>query len=314
MRVAILGRTKMLLDSVDILLANGHEISLIGTCAEVPGYTVGVKDFEQKAGELSIPFFCNAAINSEPVVELLKDSKSDIGISVNWLTVLNDAPIKAFPMGILNAHAGDLPRYRGNACPNWAILNGEKEVVLSIHFMESSSLDSGPIVLKKRFPIDEKTYIGDIYEWLGKIVPTAFVEAIDGLKNKTITPTPQPKDPQLALRCYPRIPEDGLIDWHKNADSICRLVHASSEPFSGAYTYLDGEKLIIWRARIGAYPCPSLSVPGQVLWRDTHTGEVAVAAGVGVLLLESLELSSMRSSAFSIIKSGRMRLCSYRWQ
>lgn len=309
MRVAVLGRTKALFDSINALINAGHTITLIGTCKESPEYTVSTENFRKKAATLGVPFFNNPNINSDEITDLLKSSMSEIAISVNWLTVLSEKAIHAFPRGILNAHAGDLPRYRGNACPNWAILNGEKKIALTIHFMEAHSLDSGPIVIKQQFPLNDSTYIGDVYQWMEKIIPLSFLEAVNGLENGSLIPTPQPSDPQLSLRCYPRIPEDGLIDWNNNAENIVRLIRASAEPFAGAFTFWGDTKIIVWRARAGDYPCPSLAVPGHVLWRAGRSGEVAVATREGVLFLEEIELLSQgRLRPCDVLKSNRIRL------
>ncbi|HRV99378.1 MAG TPA: hypothetical protein P5201_12345, partial [Aminobacteriaceae bacterium] len=99
----------------------------------------------------------------------------------------------------------------------------------------------------------------------------------------------QSKNPADALRCYPRKPEDGRIDWNRSAEEILRLINASTKPYAGAFTYLKGERVRIWSARIGALPCPSCFVPGQVLWKN-EDGSVAVGTGnSGVLLLDEVQ-------------------------
>jgi methionyl-tRNA formyltransferase len=86
--------------------------------------------------------------------------------------------LNQFKYGIINAHAGDLPRFRGNACPNWALLVNENKIVLTLHKM-TVDLDAGPILLQRQYPLNTNTYIKDIYEFLSENVPTMFVQEVE---------------------------------------------------------------------------------------------------------------------------------------
>lgn len=308
MRIAALGRTRALWNTINSLVASGHEICLIATCRSAPEYTVKEEDFRDLAMNLGVPFLLTQNLNSPEAIEQLRSAQAEIAISVNWISIIGKEACELLPFGILNAHAGDLPRYRGNAPVAWAILQGEKSIGITIHQMDPHELDAGPIVLKDYFPVSDETYVGEVFEFFDSRVPEMFVEAITGLGAGNIVPQPQPTDPSLSLRCYPRRPEDGLIHWGQPADSIARLVRASAEPFSGAFTFLQSERLIIWRARPQIWPSPSLAVPGQVVWRDTASGEIGVAAGDGVLILQEIEINHGRSMPATIIKSLRERL------
>jgi len=285
MRIAILGRTKMLYDTALKLEAYGHKIVVIGTCKEAPEYTVTTEDFRMLSERLDSDFFVSNTLNSKEIIEILQSANIDIGVSVNWLTVVGKEAIESCGQGILNAHCGDLPRYRGNACANWALINGEEKVGLSIHFMEPNELDSGDIVIKSFMEIYEETIIGEIYNWLDMQVPDMFLEAVNGLEAGSIIPVQQDKDPQKSLRCYPRKPNDSRINWNNNAVIIDRIIRASSEPFAGAYTFLKGQKIIVWRSKVGKLPCPSCFIPGQILWQNLETGEIAVGSGGNSVLI-----------------------------
>lgn len=219
----------------------------------------------------------------------MTDLGADIAVSVNWPRLLGSDVISLFPNGILNAHCGDLPRYRGNACPNWALLNGETEIGLCIHSMVSGDVDAGPVVLRDYLAVSDETYITDVYEWLDARIPTLMVEAIGGLQSGVLAPEPQPADPALGLRCFPRLPDGGKIDWSLPTDRVMRLVRASSHPFSGAFAHLgDGRKVTVWRARIFDHKTPFCAVPGQVMLMEPD-GPV-IACGDGCIKLEDIEL------------------------
>lgn len=295
MRVAILGRTGALLRAGRLLAAAGFDIPIVGTCLPGAYDGVGSADFEGFAREQGSQFFCNARINSPQVIGALRQAQCDVALSLNWVTVVGAEACGLFRHGILNVHAGDLPRYRGNACPNWAILNGESVVGLTVHRMLPDQLDSGPILLKAFHAIDESTYIADIYQWLNDAVPQLCHVALTRLRDGAAGFIDQDPNPATWLRCYPRRPEDGLIDWHRPSREIHRLVRASSHPFDGAFTYLEGKDLVkIWRADMAIHPGPFLAVPGQVIGRAENA--LTVACGDGVLAITDVEVGGQRGA------------------
>jgi len=307
MRIAVFGRTAWLYDTVRACLARGHQVVLIGTCPAEPEYTVKEDDFDKLADELGCPFFCDPAINRPRYIQMARESKAQVAISINWLSLLGQEMLRLFPYGVINAHAGDLPRFRGNAAPNWAILMGEPKVVLTLHQM-AVELDAGPILLQREFPLTSHTYVADVYKFIGANVPEMFVEVLEGFASGSVEARRQPDDPTRSLRCFPRRPSDGAIDWHRPAEELGRLVRASAEPFAGAFSFLNNERIIIWRAHVEPMPSPYLGVPGQVADIRPHAGEVAVITGEGLLVVEEIEtLSGGRDQAAEMIKSMRTR-------
>lgn len=307
MNFAAFGRTRILYDSIKALVTAGHSPRIVGTCRASPESEIKEADFARLAYELGVEFFDSTAINSDRIVNTLALARADVAISVNWLTVVRERVCSLFPNGVLNCHAGDLPRYRGNAPYAYAILQNEPCMGLCIHRMEPGVLDSGPIVVRRQVPITPSTYVGDLIADCERLVPEMFCEALRGLENGDLTPEPQPADPALALRCYPRKPEDGLIDWSLPADAICRLIRASSAPFAGACTFFEGEQVTIWRAHAEASPCPYLGVPGQVVERRA-SGEILVLTPQGFVAVECITDVNGRSVVpADMVKSLRQR-------
>lgn len=173
MKVIALGRTEMLYESISKIKEGGHDIPLIITCGASPGYKILPADFERLAGIIGADFLLTERINDPEIIEKIKACGPDIAISVNWKNIIGQQVINCFPLGIINAHAGDLPRYRGNAVPNWAIINGEDKVVLTVHLM-APELDAGPVVLKRPMAIAESTYISEVYDFMKKIFRKCF--------------------------------------------------------------------------------------------------------------------------------------------
>jgi methionyl-tRNA formyltransferase len=305
-RLAALGRTRWLLSTID-LLAETHQLVLIATAPAAPEYGVDDEDFAKVAERLGARFHSMSRGGRDGLRQAIRDAKPDVAVSVNWPDLIEADTVALIPHGILNAHAGDLPRFRGNACPNWAILAGESQVVLTVHGM-NAELDAGPIYAQEAMPIDDTTYIGDVYRWLSTAVPRLLVGAVGDLERADFIPAEQPSDPALSLRCFPRVPEDGLIDWNASATSISRLVRASAEPFAGAYTFLRRERLTVWRAREEILGYPWLGRAGQVAHRDPSTGEVWILTGANAVALQEVEYDGRRGRPVDFIRSTRLRL------
>ena len=289
MRIGIIGRTGVLLKSAEALREAGHELAFVATCKAESFYDKNEIDFQNYASRLNIPFFNTLDLESK--IDSISALKADICISINWLKIIDKSFLSIFPFGILNAHAGDLPRYKGNAAANWAILNFEQEVALTIHKMVEE-LDSGPYLLKEYFKIDDKTYIGDIYAWLESSIPKIFINAMDlvGFKefieqDKTIK----------TLRTYPRNPDDSRINWSWDNKSILAMIRASSHPFNGAFCFLNSTdtKINIFKASEFNADFDFSAVPGQVCFKF---GDLpVVATRNGLIAIEECLISNMNN-------------------
>jgi len=305
-KVAALGRTRMLLDTVRLLVARGHTVPLIATCKPVPEYGVDEADFARLAHQIGAQFLQAETLNRDDIVAVLQSAACDVAVSISWVNRIAASVIGSFRCGILNVHGGDLPRYRGNAPFAWAILNGEQHVGMTVHLMDPDDVDCGPIVRKTIVPIDADTYIGSLYERLAHDAPALLAEAAEGLVSGAVVPSPQTGP---VLRCYPRRPEDGRIDWRHSADAIGRLIRASAEPFSGSHCEYRGQRLVVWRGRPERWTVESLAVPGQVVARRADTGTVLVAAGEGLVELQLVSLDGAdRIAPSQVLRSLRERL------
>ncbi|SCA56240.1 conserved hypothetical protein [Candidatus Terasakiella magnetica] len=310
MKFVALGRTHLLFDAIKLAVQNGYECCAIITNEAAPEYKVGVEDFKHLAEEIGASFFNVSNLNSELLRQEIAKSGAQVGISVNWPVLIKKDFRSLLPYGVLNAHAGDVPRYKGNACPNWALLNGEEEVCLSLMQMDDG-LDSGPVFKKIYLPIDEGTYISKIYDDLEKHTPLLFLDALHSISEGNFSTEPQPIDPDTFLRVYPRRPEDGKIDWNTSFIQVDRLIRASAEPFAGAFSFLDdGRKITIWRARKEEHVGSFLAVPGQVAGINRKSGEIRVLCRDGVICIEEVQLEDeeKRCLPSDVIRSMRERL------
>ncbi len=307
MKIAIIGRSEMLYDTCKLLLASSVEISCIITSKEAPEYKRTADDFQNLANKLKVPFLRGTKLSK--YVDILKETESNLAISVNFPGIIKQEIIDIFPLGILNAHGGDLPKYRGNACAAWALINGEKNIGLCIHKMIGGELDSGDIIERDYLPVNIDTKISDVLTWMKRRIPILFKKAIEKL---SIEPgyllEAQSTNPRDALRCYARRPEDGIIDWSKSAIQILRLINASGPPYSGAFTAFEGKKITILQAKLNDAVEIFCAVPGQITNIDKNTGVFSVATGSGKLIIEHAIFNDIEGNVVEKLSSTRQRL------
>lgn len=306
-RFVAIGRSEWLFHSIKELIGNGHALIAIVSDLESQEYKIGLHDFAQLAIAEGVPLLVSSS-NSE-IVDFLKTfDHLDVAISVNHRRILNGDVLNQFCLGVLNFHGGDLPRYRGNACQAWAIINGEKQIGACIHRMISDELDKGTILARDFLSIDDSTKISDVYSWMSEIAPKLFRNALDSLLlNPNFTHELQ-NESVKAHRCHERRPEDSRIDWKLTSSQIVRLVNASGPPYSGAYCMFEDKVMRIFEAETVELQEDFSAIPGQVI--DVESNSVIVACGENQsvrISKVSLELGEI-SDASLFIKSTRRRL------
>ncbi|CAM8635765.1 Fmt Methionyl-tRNA formyltransferase [Comamonadaceae bacterium] len=309
MRVAIIGRSENLYDTAKVLAEAGHEIVLVISAKEAPEYTRTLGDFRQLAATVGAEFVHAPSMTatSDAIDAIQRALPLDIGISYNYTGVIPQKAIDLFSLGILNAHGGDLPRYRGNACQAWAILNGESKIGLCVHKMIGGELDSGDIVTRDYLPIGGATKITAVVQWMALRIPALMKDAVQALSHDpAYILEPQSSRQADILRCYPRRPEDARIKWTSKAIEILRLINASNKPYSGAFCEFETMRLTIWDAELlddGEVFC---AIPGQVT--AIGSGHIDVACGKGKLRIKSIEVDAQPMVPNDLIHSLRSRL------
>jgi methionyl-tRNA formyltransferase len=305
MKIAIIGRSDALFRSAVYLQDLGHEIGLVWTSRAAPEYENNELKFKEFANDLNVPYLYGSQIKIDNTY--FEELNLDIAVSSNFTRIIEEPIIKSFPLGILNAHGGDLPKYRGNACQAWAILNGESKIGLCIHKMLGGQLDIGDILARDYFKINEKTKITDVIEWINLQTPFLFANALDSLKkNPDYVLVNNTHSKEVGSRCYPRRPEDGKIDWKSSAIQILRLINASNKPYQGAFCYLENKKVTIWDAEIYEDKEIIYAVPGQITEIDND--DLVVACGYGKLRIKKLDIDGIEMTSSHIISSIRQRL------
>jgi methionyl-tRNA formyltransferase len=187
----------------------------------------------------------------------------------------------------VNVHYAPLPRYRGRATVNWAIINGEPDAHISIHCLEPE-LDAGGVLFAGSVPIGPADTVSDLYERLNELQRQHLAGAV---RRRLDGDLGEQQDERAASYCCTRLPEDGEIRWAEPTDSVDRLIRSLTAPFPGAHTYLGLRRLVVHRAEV-RHDAPRYEgrVPGRPVGRSASAGWVDVLTGDGVLRLHTVQL------------------------
>lgn len=298
-----IGRSSLLYNTIEHLISKGFKFDLIITAKEYAEYSHGVEHFTALAQAHDIPIIISKKIDIDQIKAIVGDKKIKYGITVNWQFLIPDELVQLCSNNLINLHLGTLPDYKGNATGNWAIIQGEKDIYVNAHKV-TGVLDSGNIVARRKIIINQDTYIQDIIKQSESICPSLMEEALTKLDQDPDYYELENTD--KGLRCFPRIPEDGLINWHDTAENIYRLIRASSRPYPGAYSFLQGKKVIIWKATPSELTYPYLAVPGTLVEINKTDDYIKVACADGILKIQEVECEGV-ASASALTNSIRSR-------
>jgi methionyl-tRNA formyltransferase len=274
------------------LLEAGHQVvSVITLTAEAAARRSGAVDYAALCGEFSVPLHHVGDVNSPSSVELLRELHLDIAFVIGWTQVLRPATLRTVGIGMVGGHASLLPRDRGRAPVNWAIIRGARETGCSLMWL-ADGVDTGDLIDQRSFPITPYDTCASVYDK----VAAANRDMILALAPRLLAGE-RPGAPQKDSdepRLPGRRPQDGNVDWSMDNRRVYDFVRALTRPYPGAFSTLDGQRFQLWNAallpdRLGA----SLPSPGEVLGpvvspHEDACGQV-VACGTGAVLLLELE-------------------------
>ena len=254
-------------------LADGHEVVAVWTQPDKPagrGKKLAVSPVKEFAVSRGLTVHQPARIKNDRAKELFASHDADVAIVVAYGKILPEEFLNAPRRGCINVHFSLLPKYRGAAPANWAIVNGEAETGVTTMFIEPT-LDTGPILLQGKTDIrtaETAPELMDRLAYFGGVLLSQTLSSLDEI-------TPQPQDDSEATFAPILKKEDGLIDWSQNALDIDRRVRGF-QPWPNAYTSLRSKGLTIWRAEPITSPHPGAAV-GEVL--VAHGDDLVVRCG-----------------------------------
>ncbi len=258
-------------------------------------------EFVQFCKDIGVRLF--TVVNRREYEILIGELGPELCIVVGWYWLIRKEILESVPHGFIGIHNSLLPRYRGGSPLVWAILNGESETGASLFSIEEG-MDTGAVWGQKTIEIGNDDFIADVLKKAEDAAVALVREKYLAILNKKIASTSQPRDG--ATYCAQRFPEDGVIDWAKSSAEVYNFIRAQSKPYPGAFTYLDGRKLTVWKA--SPRDMTYYGSDGQIA-RLAPDGIYVICGDNRPLVLETVQLENEdERSACDIIKSIRIRL------
>ena len=240
----------------------GFEIQAVFTHSDAQDENTWFESVAELCARLGIKTYAPENINSEENIEIIRNLEPDVIFSFYYRQILKQSILDIPKAGCINLHGSLLPGYRGCAPINWAIINGEKETGVTLHYM-LASVDAGDIIAQKKFEIS--------YDDTAKDVNLKVSQAAYDMLIETLPLIREGRAPRISQNITEgsyfrrRTPADGIIDWNKSAESIRNLIRAVTAPYPGAFSFINGRKFLIWSATVVRNPEISATRPGTIV-------------------------------------------------
>jgi len=253
-----------------------------------------VKLLAQRHG---LPVLQPEKIREESFLRTLKDLAPDAIVVAAYGKILPKEVLEIPPHGCLNVHASLLPKFRGAAPINWAIISGEKETGVTIMLMDEG-MDTGDIILQEAVPIGPEETAGELHDCLAELGARLMVEAIRGLKEGYLSPRKQPEE---GVSYAPMLrKEDGWLDFSRPAEELANLIRGL-DPWPSAYTRFRGKLLKLFRPEV--IPAKVSASPGEIVSLEDG---IVLATGKGLLKVKEVQPEGKkRMSAAEFVRGYR---------
>lgn len=302
LRLLMMGTGTFALPTFETLCASPHAVVGLVTQPDRVGRGHHHHPHPMKAAALErgVPVFQPENVNAPESLERLHAFGADLFVVAAYGQILSPELLTIPPLGAVNVHASLLPKYRGAAPVQYAILRGETETGVTLFRIEPR-LDAGPLLGVVRTPIGERETSGDLERRLAALAAPLTREVIDGLAAGTLRPLPQ--DPALVTRAPKLKKEQGRIDWSRSAAEIDRHVRAMQPwPMPSTFLHAPGRpplRLLVLEVDPQAVPAPADLAPGAVVPSTPHQLFVRCADGaVEVRRLQPAGKRSMSAEEF----------------
>jgi methionyl-tRNA formyltransferase len=297
MRVVFMGTPDFAVQSLNALVDAGHEVTAVITQPDRPkgrGNKMAFPEVKTRALELGLPVHQPDSVKDGSFLELLKSYDPEVIVVVAFGRILPQAVLDLPPYGCVNVHGSLLPEYRGAAPIQRAVLDGRKETGVTTMRMDIG-MDTGDMLMQATLPITDEDTTGTMFDKLAELGGKVLIDTLAGLENGTVVPVKQ--DDSKATHAARILKDDEVIRWEDSAEKIfCQIRGLSPAP--GAYTWWNGERLKLWKARISDRETGK--APGTVVAISKNALTVQTGKGcLEVLELQPAGKKAMPAQAFS---------------
>lgn len=285
MNVIFMGTPEFAVPTLKALNEKGHEIKLVVTQPDKPsgrGKKLKKSEVKEAAEQLGLPVFQPDKIKKPENIEVLKSYNPDVIVVVAYGQLLNKEILDLPKYGCINVHASLLPKLRGAAPLNWAIINGETHTGVTTMKMDVG-LDTGDMLLKAEVEIDEEMNVGNLHDILMHMGANLLIETLDRMERNEMVPEKQDD----SLSCYAPMfnNENRKINWNLSAKNIHDLIRGLS-PWPTAYFTMDDKTVKVYESK---YTNEKTNYqPGYVI--KAGNDGIYVAASDGVVILKEIQM------------------------
>ncbi len=293
MRIVFMGTPDFAVPILSAIAEAGHTVVGVVTQPDKPrgrGKAVLMTPVKERALELGLTVYQPVKVRESEFVEVLRKLDADVFVVAAFGQILPKTVLEIPRLGCVNVHSSLLPKYRGAAPIQWAIIDGLKETGVTTMMMDEG-LDTGDVLEQAAVAISPDETGGSLHDKLSALGAELIVSTLEKLENGTAVRTPQTDE----MTCYAKMLKKtmGDIDWTMDAEAIERLIRGLS-PWPGTYTGWDGKTLKIWKAQVVPESCcgprtqpEEDGVCGQVVYTDKS--HLYVKCGKGTLSLTELQ-------------------------
>lgn len=251
--------------------------------------SAGSRVYAELCDEYDVPYYMVSTIKDDEAYDIIKNHKPDLLVVLGWSEILPARLLDIPTIGTIGTHAALLPHNRGSAPINWALIRGERVTGNTMMWL-NPQVDAGEIVDQMEFPITLYDTCKTLYDQVAITNSTMLIHLIDNLERgiKPVFPINNITDEPILPR---RRPKDGVIDWKQSGESVYDFIRALTDPYPGAFSYLNGKKYLVWKACL--LPLSTPVEPGEIIgctygFADNSCGYV-VGTGSNALLITELE-------------------------
>ncbi len=244
------------------ILEKGKHVSAFITLDETAYVkrSAGSREYETYCQKYNVNYYTVSTIKGDDAYEIVLKYKPDLLVVLGWSEILPVRLLDIPTIGTIGTHAALLPHNRGSAPVNWALIHGEKVTGNTMMWL-NPKVDSGEIIDQIEFPITPYDTCKTLYDQVAITNGTMLIRLIENLEKgiKPVIPIMNETDEPLLPR---RKPKDGLLNWNQSGQVIYDFVRALTHPYPGAFTYLDGNKYLIWKVTL--LPVSTQGVAGEI--------------------------------------------------
>ena len=290
MKLIFMGTPDFSVGTLEALIAAGHEITLVVSQPDKPkgrGHELAPTPVKETALKHGLKVFQPKRLKDPETISTLEETPADAIVVIAFGQIVPASILHMKKYGCINVHGSLLPKYRGAAPIQWAVIDGERESGVTIMQMDEG-LDTGDMLLKGSVVLDEKETSGSLFNKLSALGASLCVEALEKLEKGELTPEKQGESPTEYARMLTK--EMGELDFSRDAVTLERLIRGFN-PWPSAYTRLGDKTLKIWAADVCEKQEPE-SQPGTVT--EVAKQDFTVACGEGALKITELQLQGKK--------------------